>query len=104
MKKKLTIILLAIMSALLILSVVACNQAMEYTVVFMDGDTEVYRRTVAENTAVNYTPPERADAEFEGWFTDQELTVPFSGKNGVTSNVTVYGQWARTARYSTRRR
>ena len=93
MKKKLTIILLAIMSALLILSVVACNQATEYTVVFMDGDTEVYRRTVAENTAVNYTPPERADAEFEGWFTDQELTVPFNGKNGVTSNVTVYGKW-----------
>ena len=93
MKKKLTIILLAIMSALLILSVVACNQATEYTVVFMEGDTEVYRRTVAENTAVNYTPPERADAEFEGWFTDQELTVPFNGKNGVTSNVTVYGKW-----------
>ena len=93
MKKKLTIILLAIMSALLILSVVACNQATEYTVVFMDGDTEVYRRTVAENTAVNYTPPERADAEFAGWFTDQELTVPFNGKNGVTSNVTVYGKW-----------
>ena len=93
MKKKLTIILLAIMSALLILSVVACNQATEYTVVFMDGDTEVYRRTVAENTAVNYTPPERADAEFAGWFTDKELTIPFNGKNGVTSNMTVYGKW-----------
>lgn len=93
MKKKLTIILLAIMSALLILSVVACNQAAEYTVVFMDGDTEVYRRTVAENTAVNYTPPERADAEFAGWFTDKELTIPFNGKNGVTSDTTVYGKW-----------
>lgn len=93
MKKKLTIILLAIMSALLILSVVACNQATEYTVVFMDGDTEVYRRTVAENTAVNYTPPERADAEFAGWFTDKELTIPFNGKNGVTSDMTVYGKW-----------
>lgn len=93
MKKKLTIILLAIMSALLILSVVACNQAAEYTVVFMEGDTEVYRRTVAENTAVNYTPPERADAEFAGWFTDKELTIPFNGKNGVTSDTTVYGKW-----------
>ncbi len=93
MKKKLTIILLAIMSALLILSVVACNQAAEYTVVFMEGDTEVYRRTVAENTAVNYTPPERADAEFAGWFTDKELTIPFNGKNGVTSDMTVYGKW-----------
>lgn len=93
MKKKPLFLLLAIMSALLILSVVACNQAAEYTVVFMEGDTEVYRRTVAENTAVNYTPPERADAEFEGWFTDKELTVPFNGKNGVTSDTTVYGKW-----------
>lgn len=93
MKKKLTIILLAIISTILILSVAACNQAAEYTVVFMEGDTEVYRRTVAENTAVNYTPPERADAEFAGWFTDKELTIPFNGKNGVTSDTTVYGKW-----------
>lgn len=93
MKKKPLFLLLAIISTILILSVVACNQAAEYTVVFMEGDTEVYRRTVAENTAVNYTPPERADAEFAGWFTDKELTIPFNGKNGVTSDTTVYGKW-----------
>ena len=92
MKKKPLFLLLAIISTILILSVVACNQAAEYTVVFMEGDTEVYRRTVAENTAVNYTPPERADAEFAGWFTDKELTIPFNGKNGVTSDTTVYGK------------
>lgn len=93
MKRKSLILLLAVTAAILILSVVACNQAAEYTVVFMDGETEVYRRSVAENTAVNYTPPERDYAEFEGWFTDKELTVPFNGKNGVSSDMTVYGKW-----------
>lgn len=94
MKRKVALTIILVLALLAIVSVAAaCNEAAEYTVVFMDGDKEVYRRTVSENTAVNYVPDEREDAVFAGWFTDKELKVPFDGKKGVTSSVTVYGKW-----------
>lgn len=73
----------------------ACNKDGEnaYKVVFMDGDEVVYTRDVLPNTAVLYTPEQEAGRTFLGWFTDPELTVPFDGSQGITSDVTVYGKW-----------
>lgn len=73
----------------------ACNKDGEnaYKVVFMDGDEVVYTRDVLPNTAVLYTPEQEAGRTFLGWFTDPELTVPFDGSRGITSDMTVYGKW-----------
>lgn len=73
----------------------ACNKDGEnaYKVVFMDGDEVVYTRDVLPNTAVLYTPEQEAGITFLGWFTDPELTVPFDGSRGITSDMTVYGKW-----------
>lgn len=73
----------------------ACNKDGEnaYKVVFMDGDEVVYTRDVLPNTAVLYTPEQEAGITFLGWFTDPELTVPFDGSQGITSDMTVYGKW-----------
>lgn len=73
----------------------ACNKDGEnaYKVVFMDGDEVVYTRDVLPNTAVLYTPEQEAGRTFLGWFTDPELTVPFDGSQGITSDMTVYGKW-----------
>lgn len=73
----------------------ACTKDGEnaYKVVFMDGDEVVYTRDVLPNTAVLYTPEQEAGRTFLGWFTDPELTVPFDGSRGITSDMTVYGKW-----------
>lgn len=95
--KKRIVILFALLTLLSLAVLVACDnvgkEEVTYTVTFMDGDEVCYTREVGENTAVLYTPEQEAGRTFLGWFTDPELTVPFDGSQGITSDMTVYGKW-----------
>ena len=95
--KKGIVILFALLTLLSLAVLVACDnvgkEEVTYTVTFMDGDEVCYTREVGENTAVLYKPDEEAGRTFVGWFTDRELTEPFDGSLGVSSDMTVYGKW-----------
>ena len=64
-----------------------------FKITFMDGDRVVYTRDVGVNTAVLYKPDPEPGKVFVDWYTDKELTEPFDGSHGITSDMTVYGKW-----------
>lgn len=64
-----------------------------FKITFMDGDRVVYTRDVGVNTAVLYKPDPEPGKVFVDWYTDKELTEPFDGSHGITSDMTIYGKW-----------
>lgn len=38
--------------------------------------------------------PTKADADFIGWYTDEELTEEFNRSTPITSNITLYAKWS----------
>ena len=65
-----------------------------YTVSFnTNGGTTLEAQTLEYNSTLEVTAPTKEGYEFAGWYTDEGLTSPFSGKVPA-SNVTLYAKWA----------
>ena len=66
-----------------------------YTVKFVsNGGSEVATQTVAKNgTATEPTAPTQKGLEFDGWYTDEELTTAYVFTAQVTGNITLYAKW-----------
>jgi len=66
-----------------------------YTVSFdSNGGSAVSSQEVPENgTATEPADPSLTGSTFNGWFTDEELTLSYDFETPVTSNITLYAKW-----------
>ena len=59
-----------------------------------NGGTAVSSQTIENSlTATEPTAPEKTGFEFKGWFTDENLTKPFSFSTPITSDITLYAKF-----------
>ena len=59
-----------------------------------NGGTAVSSQTIENSlTATEPTAPEKTGFEFKGWFTDEDLTKPFSFSTPITSDITLYAKF-----------
>lgn len=66
----------------------------EYTVIYMDGDTEIHREQVAYGSTITYTQPDAKEGfTFEGWYQDNGFVTPWDMSQGVGGNVTLYAKY-----------
>ncbi len=94
MKKKISIILLAVLLVLALASLVACGEK-EFTVTIdLQNGTEPTTQVVPANGTVDLPNMEdETYREFHGWFTSPDATGSWSKSNKVTSNITIYACW-----------
>ena len=65
-----------------------------YTVKFeSNGGSIVSDKTTVDGMITAPTNPEREHYNFEGWYQDVELTIPFDFNSNITSNITLYAKW-----------
>lgn len=79
------------------------NREMREFVVAFDssGGSAVASQTVREGSTVQEpTPPTRNGYDFEGWYADRDLTVPFIFSTPVTAGFTLYAKWAERVFYT----
>ena len=70
------------------------SQATTYTVKFeSNGGSAVADKTTVDGKITAPTNPERSKYNFEGWYKDAELTLPFDFNSTITSNITLYAKW-----------
>jgi len=104
MKKRyliLAIVLVLVSSTVILCSCSFLNNiaysilAQEFTITFeSNGGSEIASVNRYNNAAVGELPsPTKADATFEGWFTDEELTNPFSIDTILIKDITLYAKW-----------
>ncbi len=66
----------------------------EYTVIYMDGDTEIHREQVAYGSTITYAQPDaKEEFTFEGWYQDNGFVTPWDMSQGVGGNVTLYAKY-----------
>lgn len=66
----------------------------EYTVIYMDGDTEIHREQVAYGSTITYAQPDAKEGfTFEGWYQDNDFVTPWDMSQGVGGNVTLYAKY-----------
>ena len=66
----------------------------EYTVIYMDGDTEIHREQVAYGSTITYAQPDAKEGfTFEGWYQDNGFVTPWDMSQGVGGNVTLYAKY-----------
>ena len=66
-----------------------------YTVTFdSDGGSEVASQSVLSGTtATEPVAPTKTDYEFDGWYTDSELTNEYDFSTPVTADIILYAKW-----------
>jgi len=65
-----------------------------YTVTFMDGQTQLSTQNVAYNTSVaKPDDPTKTSYEFAGWFSDSDLTKRYDFTTPISGALTLYAQW-----------
>ena len=70
-----------------------------WIVKFFDGATELVSLTVNDGATVapaDIPSTNKAGFEFEGWFTNQGLTTPWTSNASVTADLNIYGKWTST--------
>ncbi len=67
----------------------------DYTVTFdTDGGTQIDSQSVTAGEVVEKPEtPEKTGFEFDGWYTDNELTAAYDFTTEVTSDFTLYAKW-----------
>ena len=65
-----------------------------YTVKFeSNGGTTVGDKTTVDGKITAPNNPSRDKYNFEGWYQDVDLTIPFDFNSTITSNITLYAKW-----------
>lgn len=104
MKKILMLLALAALVALTCVGLVACGggeeEGAKYKVTFYDADKTTVLKTeeVAEGgKATNWTPEDKADSEFLGWYATPDLAFEFDFDAAITKDTPVYSSWGSNA-------
>jgi uncharacterized repeat protein (TIGR02543 family) len=91
MRKLLTVL------AFLLIFLTACNQTSEIKITFIEnGGVELDDLTIkTTDTSIDLPTPVREGYTFDGWFTDEDLTIPFTIASLLTQSggITVYAKW-----------
>ncbi|MDG0889326.1 InlB B-repeat-containing protein [Paracholeplasma manati] len=91
MRKLLTLL------AFLLIFLTACNQTAEIKITFIEnGGVELEDLTIkTTDTSVTLPTPVRDGYTFDGWFTDEDLTLPFTIAALLTQSggITLYAKW-----------
>lgn len=65
-----------------------------YTVKFeSNGGSTVNDKTTVDGKITAPNNPSRDKYNFEGWYQDVDLTIPFDFNSTITSNITLYAKW-----------
>ena len=65
-----------------------------YTVTFeSNGGSAVESKTTTNGKITAPNNPNRNNYNFEGWYKDVDLTIPFDFNSTITSNITLYAKW-----------
>ncbi len=72
----------------------------KYTVTFDAANgSEIAAVKVNKNETVSNLPvPVREGYKFEGWYSDEALTIPFTSETKVTSSLTLYAKWTQDSK------
>ncbi len=54
-----------------------------------------------DGTVSNLPTPVKEGYKFEGWYTDEALTIPFTSETKVTSNLKLYAKWTEDTQITT---
>lgn len=103
-KRTLLLIVLAAILSLSCIGFAACTQKTTYTVTYYDMDQKTVLKTekVAEGEkAQEWTPEEKADADFLGWYATPDYVFEFDFDAAITQDTHVYSMWS-TAEEDTR--
>lgn len=88
---------LLIVLAFLLIFLTACNQTSEIKITFIEnGGVELEDLTIkTTDTSIDLPTPVREGFTFDGWFTDEDLTIPFTIASLLTQSggITVYAKW-----------
>ena len=91
MRKLLTVL------AFLLIFLTACNQTTEFKITFIEnGGVALEDLTIkTTDTSFDLPTPVREGYTFDGWFTDEALTLPFSIASLLTRSggITLYAKW-----------
>lgn len=83
--------------ALLLIFLTACNQTSEIKITFIEnGGVELEDMTIkTTDTSIELPTPVRDGFTFDGWFTDEDLTLPFTIASLLTQSggITLYAKW-----------
>jgi uncharacterized repeat protein (TIGR02543 family) len=64
-----------------------------YTVIFMDGETELSRQLVGKNGTASRPDPTKEGYTFDDWYSNSGLTTLFSFNTPITENTSVYAKF-----------
>lgn len=88
---------LLLVLAFLLIFLTACNQTSEIKITFVEnGGVELEDMTIkTTDTSVEIPTPARTGYQFDGWFTDEALTIPFTIASLLTQQggLTLYAKW-----------
>ena len=88
---------LLILLAFLLIFLTGCNQNAEVKITFIEnGGIELEDLTIkTTDTSVELPTPVRAGYTFDGWFTDEDLTLPFTIASLLSQSggLTLYAKW-----------
>lgn len=88
---------LLLVLAFLLIFLTACNQTSEIKITFVEnGGVELEDMTIkTTDTSVEIPTPVRTGYQFDGWFTDEALTIPFTIASLLTQQggLTLYAKW-----------
>lgn len=99
-KRTLLLIVLAAILSLSCIGFAACTQKTTYTVTYYDMDQKTVLKTekVAEGEkAQEWTPADKEELEFLGWYATPDLMFEFDFDTAVTKDTPVYSSWGSSA-------
>ena len=84
----------ALLLSLLLVTLVSCAGG-EFTVTYVygDGRDNTVQGVIPFTSPSRPNDPVRENYIFSGWYTDKELTEPYSFRDTVTSPITLYAGW-----------
>ena len=102
MKKTILLMALSAAFALTCVGLVACTGGGEedpetFTVTYYDGDQTTVLKTEeveAGGKATEWTPEDKADAEFLGWYATPNYAFEFDFNEAITQDTPVYSMWS----------
>ncbi|WP_158095137.1 InlB B-repeat-containing protein [Gottfriedia luciferensis] len=74
--------------------VVVTDQVVGYTVSFESNGGDPVPAQIVDRNATKPIDPTKVGYKFYGWYTDQNLTVPFDFDNIITKPITLYAKYA----------